>query len=65
MYTMGPLLRHGDEERKRRNLPQIASGQLRLQAFGVAEPSGGTDTGALTTTATLDGDSYLVNDQKI
>ncbi len=59
------LLRHGSEEQKRRYLPRIASGQLRLQAFGVTEPSSGTDTGALKTVAVRRGDSYLVNGQKI
>lgn len=65
MYTMGTLLRHGSEEQKRKYLPEIASGALRLQAFGVTEPSSGTDTGALKTTAKLDGDHYIVNGQKI
>ena len=65
MYTMGTLLRHGSEAQKRLYLPQIASGALRLQAFGVTEPSSGTDTGALKTTAVLQGDSYLVNGQKV
>ena len=65
MYIMGALLRHGSEAQKRNYLPGIASGQLRLQAFGVTEPSSGTDTGALKTTAVRDGDRYLVNGQKI
>ena len=65
MYTMGTLLRHGSEEQKARYLPRIADGSLRLQAFGVTEPSSGTDTGALKTTARLDGDHYVVNGQKI
>jgi len=65
MYTMGTLLRHGSEEQKQRYLPQIAAGELRLQAFGVTEPSSGTDTGALKTTARLQGDHYVVNGQKI
>lgn len=65
MYTMGTLLRHGSEEQKKKYLPEIASGALRLQAFGVTEPSSGTDTGALKTTAKLDGDHYIVNGQKI
>jgi len=65
MYTMGTLLRHGSAEQKARYLPQIASGALRLQAFGVTEPTSGTDTGALRTTARLDGDSYVINGQKI
>ena len=65
MYTMGTLLRHGSEPQKRQYLPAIASGSLRLQAFGVTEPTSGTDTGALKTTARLDGDHYVVNGQKI
>jgi len=65
MYTMGTLLRHGSDDQKARYLPQIASGTLRLQAFGVTEPTSGTDTGALRTTARLDGDSYVINGQKI
>jgi acyl-CoA dehydrogenase len=65
MYTMGTLLRHGSNEQKQRYLPKIATGQLRLQAFGVTEPSSGTDTGALKTTARFEGDHYVVNGQKI
>jgi acyl-CoA dehydrogenase len=65
MYTMGTLLRHGSDEHKQRYLPKIATGQLRLQAFGVTEPSSGTDTGALKTTARFEGDHYVVNGQKI
>ena len=65
MYTMGTLLRHGSDDQKQRYLPGIADGSLRLQAFGVTEPTSGTDTGALRTTATLDGDHYVVNGQKI
>ena len=65
MYTMGTLLRHGSAEQKQKYLPGIASGQLRLQAFGVTEPTSGTDTGALKTTARLDGDHFVVNGQKI
>jgi alkylation response protein AidB-like acyl-CoA dehydrogenase len=65
MYTMGTLLRHGSDDQKARYLPQIASGTLRLQAFGVTEPTSGTDTGALRTTARLEGDSYVINGQKI
>ena len=65
MYTMGTLLRHGSEEQKQRFLPGIADGSLRLQAFGVTEPSSGTDTTALRTTARRDGDDYIVNGQKI
>jgi acyl-CoA dehydrogenase len=65
MYTMGTLLRHGSEEQKLKYLPQIAEGKLRLQAFGVTEPTSGTDTGALKTTAKLDGGHYVINGQKI
>lgn len=65
MYTMGTLLRHGSAAQKAKYLPQIASGALRLQAFGVTEPTSGTDTGALKTTARLDGDHYVINGQKI
>ena len=65
MYIMGTLLRHGSDEQKRRYLPGIADGSLRLQAFGVTEPSSGTDTLALKTTARKDGDSYIVNGQKV
>jgi len=65
MYTMGTVLRHGSDEQKQRYLPGIADGSLRLQAFGVTEPSSGTDTGALKTTAKLDGEHYVINGQKI
>ena len=65
MYTMGTLLRHGSEAQKQQYLPQIADGSLRLQSFGVTEPTSGTDTSALRTTAVLDGDDYVVNGQKI
>jgi len=65
MYTMGTLLRHGSEEQKQKYLPAIAEGKLRLQAFGVTEPTSGTDTGALKTTAKLDGDHFVINGQKI
>ncbi len=66
MYIMGTVLRHGSEEQKRRYLPGIASGEIRLQAFGVTEPTSGTDTLSLRTTAVKDGNSgYLVNGQKI
>ena len=65
MYTMGTILRHGSAEQKQRYLPAIASGALRLQAFGVTEPGAGTDTTRITTTARLDGDQYVVNGQKI
>ena len=65
MYTMGTLLRHGSDEQKASYLPRIADGALRLQAFGVTEPTSGTDTLALQTTAKRVGDSYVVNGQKI
>jgi len=65
MYTMGTVLRHGSEEQKRKYLPGIADGSLRLQAFGVTEPTSGTDTTALRTTAKMDGNRYVVNGQKI
>jgi hypothetical protein len=65
MYIMGAILRHGNEDQKRRYLPRIASGELRLQAFGVTEPTSGTDTTSLKTFARRDGDHYVVNGQKI
>ncbi len=65
MYTMGTVLRHGSDAQKQRYLPQIASGALRLQAFGVTEPTSGTDTGALKTTAVRDGDDLVINGQKL
>jgi len=65
MYTMGTLLRHGSADQKSRYLPKIASGALRLQAFGVTEPTSGTDTGALRTTARREGDHFIVSGQKI
>jgi acyl-CoA dehydrogenase len=65
VYTMGTLLRHGSEELKREYLPRIASGEIRLQAFGVTEPEAGTDTTSLRTTAVRHGDSYVVNGRKI
>ena len=65
VYTMGTLLRHGSEEQKREYLPKIASGELRLQAFGVTEPEAGTDTTQLTTTAVRDGSDYVINGRKI
>jgi alkylation response protein AidB-like acyl-CoA dehydrogenase len=65
MYIMGTLLRHGSEEQKRQYLPGIASGELRLQAFGVTEPTTGTDTTQLKTRADRQGDRYIVNGQKI
>src|SRR6202163_910169 len=66
MYIMGTLLRHGSTEQKQRYLPRIASGELRLQAFGVTEPTSGTDTLALRTTAVKkDNSTYVVNGQKV
>jgi acyl-CoA dehydrogenase len=65
MYIMNTLLRHGSEAQKARYLPRIASGELRLQAFGVTEPTSGTDTLSLRTTAVREGDRYVVNGQKI
>ena len=65
MYTMGTVLRHGSKEQKARYLPKIASGELRLQAFGVTEPTSGTDTTRIRTFAKRDGDDYVVNGQKI
>ena len=65
MYTMGTILRHGSEAQKQKYLPDIAAGKLRLQAFGVTEPSSGTDTSALRTTAKQEGDRFIVNGQKI
>src|SRR5690554_2639046 len=65
MYTMGTLLRHGSPEQKAKYLPKIASGELRLQAFGVTEPTTGTDTTKLKTRAVRDGDHYVVNGQKV
>ncbi len=65
MYIMGTILRHGSEEQKRAYLPKIATGELRLQAFGVTEPTSGTDTTSLRTFARRDGDRYVVNGQKV
>ncbi len=65
MYTMGTLLRHGSTAQKRHYLPKIASGELRLQAFGVSEPTTGSDTAQLKTTAVRKGDSYVIRGQKI
>ncbi|MEO1719796.1 MAG: acyl-CoA dehydrogenase family protein [Pseudomonadota bacterium] len=65
MYIMGALLRHGSDAQKAAYLPKIASGELRLQAFGVTEPTSGTDTTSLKTFAARDGDSYVVNGQKV
>ncbi len=65
MYIMNTLLRYGSEAQKAHYLPRIASGELRLQAFGVSEPTSGTDTLSLRTVAVKDGDRYIVNGQKI
>ncbi|AXF55216.1 acyl-CoA dehydrogenase family protein [Salicibibacter kimchii] len=65
MYTMGAILRHGTEEQKQRWLPPIASGEQRLQAFGITEPTAGSDTTSISTFAEKQGDHYIVNGQKI
>ena len=65
MYTMGTLLRHGSDAQKREYLPKIASGELRLQAFGVSEPTTGSDTTQMKTMATRKGDTYVVRGQKV
>src|SRR5438067_5241765 len=65
MYTMGTLLRHGSDAQKRTFLPDIASGALRLQAFGVTEPTAGSDTTQLKTLATRTDEGYLVRGQKV
>jgi alkylation response protein AidB-like acyl-CoA dehydrogenase len=65
MYIMGTILRHGNEAQKRTYLPKIATGELRLQAFGVTEPTSGTDTTSLRTFARKEGDKYIVNGQKV
>lgn len=65
MYTMGTVLRHGSEDQKQRYLPKIASGELRLQAFGVTEPTAGSDTTSIRTTAVRDGDHYVIDGQKV
>jgi acyl-CoA dehydrogenase len=65
MYNMGTLLRHGSEEQKRKYLPKIASGDLRLQSMGVTEPTTGTDTTKIKTTAERRGDRYVINGQKV
>ena len=65
MYVMGTVLRHGSEDQKRRYLPKVATGELRLQAFGVTEPTSGTDTTSLRTTARREGEAYIVRGQKI
>ena len=65
MYTMGTILRHGSDEQKQKYLPEIAKGSLRLQAFGVTEPSTGSDTTQLKTKAERDGNGYVINGQKV
>jgi acyl-CoA dehydrogenase len=65
MYIMGTILRHGSAEQKAAYLPKIAAGELRLQAFGVTEPTSGTDTLSLRTTARREGDHYVINGQKL
>ena len=65
MYVMGSVLKHGTDDQKQRYLPSIAAGDLRLQSFGVTEPSTGTDTTSLKTTAKLDGEDYVINGQKV
>jgi alkylation response protein AidB-like acyl-CoA dehydrogenase len=65
MYIMGTILRHGSEAQKQQYLPKIATGELRLQAFGVTEPTSGTDTTSLRTVAKREGDTYVVNGQKV
>jgi acyl-CoA dehydrogenase len=65
MYTMGTVLRHGSEAQKKKYLPDIASGKVRLQAFGVTEPTSGTDTTKLKTRAERQGDHYVINGQKV
>ena len=65
MYIMGTVLRHGSDAQKKEILPNIASGELRLQAFGVTEPTSGTDTSRIRTTAVRDGDDYIINSQKV
>lgn len=65
MYTMGTLLKHGNEDQKQRYLPGVAEGSLRLQAFAVTEPTSGTDTTRIRTRAVRDGDDYVINGQKV
>jgi acyl-CoA dehydrogenase len=65
MYIMGTLLRHGSEKQKKRYLPDVASGKVRLQAFGVTEPNSGTDTTSLQTRAIRDGDDFIISGQKV
>ncbi|TXN79388.1 acyl-CoA dehydrogenase family protein [Methylobacterium sp. WL8] len=65
MYNMGTLIRHGSEEQRRKYLPRIAAGELRLQSMGVTEPTTGTDTTRIKTTAVRKGDRYVINGQKV
>ena len=65
MYTMGAILRHGSDEQKQRYLPKIASGEMRLQSFGITEPDAGSDTTRIKTFAVRDGDDYVINGNKI
>ncbi|MBL4740472.1 MAG: acyl-CoA/acyl-ACP dehydrogenase [Sneathiella sp.] len=65
MYTMGTILRHGSEEQRKTYLPKIATGELRLQAFAVTEPTAGTDTSSISTMAVRDGDEFVINGQKV
>jgi alkylation response protein AidB-like acyl-CoA dehydrogenase len=65
MYVMGSVLRHGSDEQKKQYLPKIASGEIRMQSFGVTEPTTGTDTTSLKTTARKEGHKYIVNGQKV
>src|SRR5262245_63921188 len=65
MYTMGTLLRHGSEAQKKRYLPKIAGGELRLQAFAVTEPNAGSDTTRIETTATKRGNKYVIQGEKV
>ena len=65
MYTMGTVLRHGSDEQKQKYLPKIANGDLRLQQFGLTEPTAGTDTTSISTMAVKKGDKYVINGQKI
>ncbi len=65
MYTMGTVLRHGSDSQKSQWLPKIATGEVRLQAFGVTEPTAGTDTTSIATTATRRGETYVINGQKV
>jgi len=65
MYTMGTVLRHGSAEQKAKWLPAVADGSIRLQAFGVTEPTAGTDTTSISTFARREGDTYVVNGQKV